>query len=117
MRPQENGSKTDVRWVTLTNAQGIGLMAAGEQVLNVSARHFTKDDLENAAYTFQMKRHPETYLNLDGKLMGAGGIDSWSLNAYPMPPYRIASGEPRSYRYRLVPVDSPGGDQRARERL
>ena len=31
-----------------------------------------------------MKRHPETYLNLDGAQMGAGGIDSWSPNAYPM---------------------------------
>ena len=29
MRPQENGNKTDVRWVKLTNADGIGLMAIG----------------------------------------------------------------------------------------
>ncbi len=42
-----------------------------------------------------MKRHPEIYLNLDDKQMGAGGIDSWSLNAFPMSPYRISSGEKR----------------------
>ena len=29
MRPQENGNKTDVRWVKLTNAAGIGIMATG----------------------------------------------------------------------------------------
>jgi len=106
MRPQENGSKIDVRWVSLTNAQGIGLMAVGAPTLSVSARHYTKDDLENAAYTFQMRRHPEIYLNLDWKMMGAGGIDSWSPNAYPMAPYRISGTEAHSFRYRLTPIDS-----------
>ena len=105
MRPQENGNKTDVRWVKLTNAQGFGLMATGAPTLNVTARHFTKDDMERAGYTFQMKRHPETYLNLDWKQMGVGGIDSWSENAYPMAPYRVPGGEEHSYSYRLSPVE------------
>ena len=48
-----------------------------------------------------MKKHPETYLNLDGAQMGAGGIDSWSPNAYPLAPYRIASGEEHSFSYIL----------------
>jgi beta-galactosidase len=117
MRPQENGSKVDVRWVMLTNAQGVGLMAVGAPALSVSARHYTKDDLENAAYTFQMKRHPEVFLNLDWRLMGAGGIDSWTANAYPMPPYRIAGGEPHAFRYRLTPVDSRVDNQKNREQF
>src|SRR5437763_796424 len=105
MRPQENGNKTDVRWVKLTNAAGVGLLATGAVPLNVAARHYTKEDLEHAAYTFQMKRHPETYLNLDLKEMGAGGIDSWSPNAYPMMQYRIPSDQPYSYGYTLKPVE------------
>ena len=104
MRPQENGSKVDVRWMTLTNAQGIGLKAVGDPALTVSARHYSKDDIENAAYTFQMKRHPETYLNLDLEMMGAGGIDSWSPNAYPMAPYRIDGNTKHAYTYRLSPI-------------
>jgi hypothetical protein len=36
--------------------------------------------------------------------MGVGGIDSWSANALPMPQYRIDSGSPMSFRYRLAPV-------------
>ncbi|MBS1854255.1 MAG: DUF4981 domain-containing protein [Acidobacteria bacterium] len=104
MRPQENGNKVDVRWVKLTNAAGAGIMATGEPVLNVTARHYTKEDMERAGYTFQMKRHPETYLNLDWKEMGAGGIDSWSPNAYPMTPYRIPGTEAHSYRYTLSPL-------------
>jgi beta-galactosidase len=115
MRPQENGNKTDVRWVKLTNAQGVGLMAVGAPALNVTARHYTKTEMENAAYTFQMRRHPETYLNLDWKEMGAGGIDSWSPNAYPMAPYRIDGNQPYSYRYRLTPVDATTPDAKSRE--
>jgi beta-galactosidase len=105
MRPQENGNKTDVRWVKLTNATGSGLMALGDVPLNVTARHFTKDDIEHAAYTFQMRRHPEIYLNLDLKQMGAGGIDSWSQQAWPMAPYRIPADQPYTYSYRLEPIE------------
>ena len=107
-RPQENGNKTDVRWVTLTNARGIGLKAAGEPLLSISARHYPKQEMERAAYTFQMQRKPEIFLNLDWRQMGAGGIDSWSRNAWPMEPYRIPSGEPYVFRYRLTPVGPPG---------
>lgn len=106
MRPQENGNKVDVRWVALTNPQGVGLMAVGAQPLSVAARHFSKEEMERSAYSFQMVRQPEVYLNLDLKQMGAGGIDSWSPKAYPMEPYRIPAGVERIYRYRLTPVDS-----------
>ena len=107
MRPQENGNKVDVRWVRLTNAAGFGIEATGAAPLNVTARHYTKTDLERAGYTFQMKRHPEVYLNLDDKQMGAGGIDSWSPNAYPMTPYRISANEERKFAYTLRPVAPP----------
>ncbi len=112
-RPQENGNKTDVRWVALTNASGVGLLAAASETLSVAARHYTKTDIDRAAYTFMMQRHPETFLNLDWKQMGAGGIDSWSPNAWPMQPYRIQPDKPYSFRYRLTPVE---GDYTAKTR-
>lgn len=104
-KPQENSNKTDVRWVALTNAQGIGIMAIGAPAMEIAARHFTKDDMERAGYTFQMQPHPEIFLNLDWKQMGVGGIDSWSQNALPMEPYRIPSDQTYTYRYRLAPAD------------
>lgn len=115
-RPQENGNKTDVRWVALTNAQGVGVLAVGAPVLSVSARHYSKDEMEKAGYSFQMERHPQIYLNLDWKQMGVGGIDSWSANAYPMAPYRIPSGQEYSYKYRLTPVEGAFA-AKARERF
>ena len=47
-------------------------MAVGEPLLSVAARHYTKDEMERAGYTFQMKRQPEVYLNLDCEQMGVG---------------------------------------------
>jgi beta-galactosidase len=112
-KPQENGNKTEVRWVALTNTQGIGLLAVGAPTLEVGARHFSKDDLERAGYTFQMQPHPEIFLNLDWKQMGVGGIDSWSPDALPMQPYRIPSDQAYVYRYRLTPIE---GDFTAKTR-
>jgi beta-galactosidase len=103
-RPQENGNKTDVRWVSLTNDAGVGVMAIGDPTLSVGAMHATHEDVEKAAYSFQLPQRAEVYLNLDLKQMGVGGIDSWSANAYPLPAYRIASDQPMRYRYRLLPV-------------
>jgi beta-galactosidase len=103
-RPQENGNKSDVRWVELTNAQGFGLRAEGRPLLSVTARHFRSSDIEQAAYSIDLPARPETYLNLDMAQMGVGGIDSWTKLAYPMDAYRIAGDQPHAYTVRLSPV-------------
>jgi beta-galactosidase len=55
IRPQENGNKTDVRWVALTNKRGIGLLASGEPLLEVNASHFTPEDLSvGARHDYQL---------------------------------------------------------------
>ena len=103
-RPQENGNKVDVRWVTLTNRQGVGLRATGMPLLSVGAKHFEKKDMEEAEYTFEIPRRAETFLNLDLAQMGAGGIDSWSQKAFPIEPYRLPADKQYSFMYRLSPV-------------
>jgi beta-galactosidase len=112
-RPQENGNKTDVRWVALTNEKGFGLLAVGAPAMSVEAAHVTKGDIERSEYSFQLPRRAETYLHLDLKQMGAGGIDSWSRNAWPVEPYRIPADQPHSYKYRLSPIS---GDFTAKTR-
>jgi beta-galactosidase len=62
-----------------------------------------------------MKPSPSIHLHLDYRQMGVGGIDSWSLNALPLPQYRIPSDEPYSYRYRLSPIAGKGWESKTRE--
>jgi beta-galactosidase len=90
--------------VELTNAQGFGLRAEGLPLLSVSARHVSSADIERAAYSIDLPRRREIHLNLDMAQMGVGGIDSWSPNAYPLEPYRIAPDKPHAYRFRLTPI-------------
>jgi len=58
IRPQENGNRTDVRWVALTNDDGTGLLAVGRPLLNFSAHHFTIDDFRPGP-----GESPEAYLS------------------------------------------------------
>lgn len=112
-RPQENGNKTGVRWVALTDESGFGLLAVGDVPLSVAARHSSKSDVEKAAYTWQLPKRGETFLNLDMKQMGVGGVDSWSPNALPLEKYRIPGDQSYKFRYRLTPVEGdPAGKTR-----
>jgi beta-galactosidase len=103
-QPQENSNKVDVRWVTLTNEKGVGLMAVGMPLLSVSAYHYPKEEIEQADYTFKLTRRPQVYLNLDLTQMGIGGVDTWTEHAFPLAPYRIPGDQPHSYKYRLAPI-------------
>ncbi|HEX9018437.1 MAG TPA: glycoside hydrolase family 2 TIM barrel-domain containing protein [Anaerolineaceae bacterium] len=70
--PQENGNKTDVRWAAISNGK-VGLLAAGEPLLEVSVSHFSADDLYRAYHTNELVRRPETLFNLDLMQCGLGG--------------------------------------------
>jgi len=52
IRPQENGNKTDVRWLALTDDNGLGLLVAGMDLINFSAWPYTMEDLEQARHDY-----------------------------------------------------------------
>ena len=98
-RPQESGNKTDVRWVTLTNDQGVGLMVKGLGLINVTAKHYRTEDLEGAYYLHSVPIRDEIYLNIDYKQIGVGGDNSWSPNAAPHPEFRLTD---KNYSYSFI---------------
>lgn len=102
--PQENGNKTDIRWVAFTSNDGIGLMAVGMPLLSMSALHYTIEDLtqesRGSRHTIDLKKRDEVFLNLDLKQRGVGGDDSWG--AKPHSQYCLAA-KSYSYTFRLVP--------------
>ncbi|MFW5901325.1 MAG: glycoside hydrolase family 2 TIM barrel-domain containing protein, partial [bacterium] len=53
-RPQENGYKSDVRWVKLTNDRGRGLKFSGFPLIGFGAHHYSREDIEQADYSFQL---------------------------------------------------------------
>ena len=99
-KPQENGNKSGVRWLAVTNAKGVGLLAVGMPHLSAAVRHYTHEDIWNARHTHELARRPETYVNLDDRQMGVGGDDSWGALAHE--PYQLTA-KAYSYRFRLRP--------------
>jgi beta-galactosidase len=70
--PQEHGHKTEVRWLTLTEAGGHGLKIMGQSTIEFSVSHFEANDLFNAQHTFELRPRAEVILNLDLAQRGLG---------------------------------------------
>lgn len=116
LRPQENGNKTDVRWMSLTNNQGKGLMFKGLPLIDVTARHQIMEDLESKGrtdgrqregvkpvnrHTFDVKPRNLTTVNIDYKQMGVGGDTSWG--AWTHKKYRLCKNQ-YSYSFIIEPI-------------
>ena len=90
--PQENGNKTGVRWLTLSNNKGVGLHVSSSHTFAASVSHFTANDLYTAFHTNALSPRAETILNLDYRQAGLGGASCGpgTLPAYQLPPATYA---------------------------
>lgn len=75
MRPQENGNRTDVRYVEFTDAEGSGFRfcAPHDKPICFSARFYTDFELEKAQHIHELKYKDEITVNIDHLLCGVGG--------------------------------------------
>ena len=115
IKPQENGNKTDVRWAAVTDKTGKGLLAVGMPILEVSAHHFTVEDLTYAAHAYQLKPCYKTILHLDYR---QGGLGSNSCGPEPMIKYRLMPKK-MTFMMRLRPFSKEKQDpmQMSKQRL
>jgi beta-galactosidase len=105
IRPQENGYRTDVRWVEFTGEQKVGLQFSGSPLICFSALPFTFDDLASyergMKHNWDPKKRDFIDVNIDYKQMGVGGDDSWG--AQPYPAYRLPAKE-YTFSFSMKPV-------------
>ena len=109
VRPQENGQKTDVRWMVLTNSRNIGLLVAGEKPLSMTAHQFDTERLEHNGrrdmrHGSDVKPQNLVSLNIDWKQMGVGGDTTWGWRSQAHEPYRLKAEGVYRYRFRISPV-------------
>ncbi|WP_333739576.1 glycoside hydrolase family 2 TIM barrel-domain containing protein [Streptomyces sp. IBSBF 2806] len=103
LRPQESGNKTDVRWVALTDGDGVGLLVSGEPLLEVNASHFTPEDLSvGARHDYQLTPRKEVVLRVNHRQMGVGGDNSWGAHTHDE--YKLFADRDYAYTYRLRPL-------------
>ncbi|MFH6768612.1 glycoside hydrolase family 2 TIM barrel-domain containing protein [Gaetbulibacter aquiaggeris] len=108
IRPQENGYKTAVRWVTFKNDNGKGFKLEGSQLLSFSAHHQYNDDFDagdtkKQRHTTDIIKRDFVNINIDYGQTGVGGDDSWSPRAWAHEKYRIQP-ENLKYTYIISPI-------------
>lgn len=120
-RPQETGNKTEVRWMSLTNENGIGILVKSEAILlSMSAWQLSMEDLgfspgkKGAASASGLvpvtSKHgadlfPKNFItwNIDFKQMGLGGDTSWGRHVhdeYTLPVKKY------QYAFRWIPFEN-----------
>ncbi|UEG52833.1 DUF4981 domain-containing protein [Mucilaginibacter daejeonensis] len=100
--PQENGNRTDVRWMFLGDKQQNGLLVTADSLLSMSAWPYTEANIVAAKHTNKLKDAGYITLNIDLIQMGVGGNDSWSDVAAPLEKYQIPA-KPYRYGFSLYP--------------
>jgi beta-galactosidase len=70
--PQEHGRHSDVRRLSLTDADGAGLAVEARPTIGFTASHFTAGDLYRARHTCDLEPRPEIVLSLDHAQRGLG---------------------------------------------
>ena len=88
IRPQENGNRSDVRWLFITNQEGSGIKFQGNPIFNFSAFHYLNEDFDPGESKAQhhaahLKKRDLVNLNIDYGQMGVGGDTSWGAHTHP----------------------------------
>jgi beta-galactosidase len=114
IRPQENGYKTDTRWLTLSDDSGNGILFSGDPLICFAALNNIHDDFESPGklsqyrpdaksantHTTDVKPRDLVNLNIDLGQMGVGGDDSWGAVIHPQ--YRLLAMK-YEYSFRMRP--------------
>jgi beta-galactosidase len=115
IRPQENGYKTETRWLTLTDDNGTGILVSGNPLICFAALNNIHDDFESPGklstyrkdaktantHTIDVKPRDLVNLNIDLGQMGVGGDNSWGALIHPQ--YRLL-GKKYEYSFRIRPI-------------
>lgn len=109
VRAQETANKCDVRWLTMCNADGVGILVTGRQPLSVSAWNFPMDDIAYVPFNVErkhggsIKKQDMVWLNIDHRQMGVGGDNTWGAQVHPE--YTITPG-PISYSFAMKAISN-----------
>jgi beta-galactosidase len=112
IRPQDNGHRTDVRWLALSKKDGPGLLVVADDAIGFTALHMPIEDFDagidkniNLRHTTDIRPRELVELHLDYKVMGLGSDDSWG--AMPHKEYLIQPDKSGyKYTFTFVPFSS-----------
>ncbi len=106
IRPQETGTKGDIRWWKQADGSGNGIKVTADKPFYASALHYDiamldEGDQKHQRHPSELSKSAYTVLTLDSEQCGVGGIDSWG--ARPLEQYRLPAQD-RTCSFTIVPI-------------
>lgn len=106
IRPQETGTKGDIRWWRQTDAAGTGFEVTSNNPFYASALHYDigtldEGDTKHQHHPSQLAKSRYTILTLDSEHSGLGNIDSWGARC--LEPYRLPAVD-RTCSFTITPI-------------
>lgn len=84
MVPQECGAKEGVRWASVTDRKGRGMLfTMEEEPMLFSALPYTPHEMENAMHPYELPQVHYTVVRVAKAQMGIAGDDSWGAFTHP----------------------------------
>ncbi|SHF23734.1 beta-galactosidase [Caldanaerobius fijiensis DSM 17918] len=99
--PVECGGKEDVRWLSLTDQTGKGIIIEGFNLLHFDVHRNSVEDYAKAKHTIELKPRDEIYLNIDHIHSGLGGDNGWSKCIHEQ--YQVKPGR-YQYSFAIKPL-------------
>lgn len=96
--PQDNANRCDVRWFAMTDGHKTGIKVTGMQPFSFRAWPYGEEDLEQARHPHELPERNYINLNMDLKIHGVGGNDSWE--AKTLDKYTVDAN--KSYHFGLI---------------
>ncbi|MBW6502334.1 MAG: DUF4981 domain-containing protein, partial [Bacteroidales bacterium] len=107
VRTQDCGNRTDVRWFTITNHSGTGMLVSAPDLMNFSALHYTPVDLDRANHPYELTRRKETILTVD---LAGCGLGNGSCGPGPLDRYLLKTTRAQ-FNYTIKPYTASLGDK------
>lgn len=106
IRPQETGTKSDIRWWQQTDKAGKGFRITSGNLFSASALHYSIDDLDEGEekeqrHSYEVPLSKYTELCIDKEQFGVGGENSWG--AWPLPQHRLGYAD-KTFSFVISPV-------------
>ena len=106
IRPQETGTKGDIRWWNQIDTEGHGIKVTADRPFYASALHYDiatldEGDEKHQRHPSQLSKSQFTVLTFDAEHCGVGGIDSWG--ARPLEQYRLPAID-RTCSFTITPM-------------
>jgi len=99
--PQENGNRSDVRWITLRRENQKGLIVASDKLFHFSCYHYKDSNIQNAGHLNKLYKTNHFTFNIDAEQKGLG---SATCGPGTLPQYLVKAGL-KSFSFYIAPLN------------